>query len=144
MKFIDNVKVEESMEIVVVDGQGGGIGRSVITALKEKYPNISIIGVGTNSIATTNLKKGGADIIATGENAVIYNVIHADIVIGPIGIAFANSMYGEITPAIAQAVSESEAQKYFIPISKCSAHVVGVVSKTIPQYIEELVSLLNI
>lgn len=76
------------MEIVVVDGQGGGIGRSVITALKEKYPNISIIGVGTNSIATTNLKKGGADIIATGENAVIYNVIHADIVIGPIGINY--------------------------------------------------------
>ena len=78
------------MEIVVVDGQGGGIGKSVITAIKEKNKDITIIGVGTNSIATTNLKKGGADIIATGENAVVYNVLHASIVIGPIGIAFAN------------------------------------------------------
>lgn len=132
------------MEIVVVDGQGGGIGRSVIMAIKEKNKNITIIGVGTNSIATTNLKKAGADVIATGENAVIYNVKNANIIIGPIGIAFANSMYGEISPAIAQAVSESEAQKYLIPISKCSAHVVGVVSQTIPQYIEELITMLNI
>lgn len=132
------------MEIVVVDGQGGGIGKSVIMALKEKNKEITIIGVGTNSIATTNLKKAGADIIATGENAVVYNVLHASIVIGPIGIAFANSMYGEISPRIAQAVSESEAEKYLIPISKCSAHVVGVKTSTIPQYIDELINMLNI
>ena len=116
------------MEIVVIDGQGGGIGKNIIQVLKEKHPEYTIIGVGTNSMATTQLKKGGADIIATGENAVVYNVKHASIVVGPIGVAFANSMYGEITPAMAKAIGESEARKYFIPVSKCSAQFVGVVS----------------
>ena len=73
------------MEIVVIDGQGGGIGKNIIQVLKEKHPEYTIIGVGTNSMATTQLKKGGADIIATGENAVVYNVKHASIVVGPIG-----------------------------------------------------------
>ena len=75
------------MEIVVIDGQGGGIGKNIIQVLKEKHPEYTIIGVGTNSMATTQLKKGGADIIATGENAVVYNVKHASIVVGPIGVA---------------------------------------------------------
>ena len=121
------------MEIVVIDGQGGGIGKNIIQVLKEKHPEYTIIGVGTNSMATTQLKKGGADIIATGENAVVYNVKHASIVVGPIGVAFANSMYGEITPA----------HKYFIPVSKCSAQVVGVASKSISEYIDDLVVMIE-
>ena len=128
------------MEIVVIDGQGGGIGKNIIQVLKEKHPEYTIIGVGTNSMATTQLKKGGADIIATGENAVVYN---ASIVVGPIGVAFANSMYGEITPAMAKAIGESEARKYFIPVSKCSAQVVGVASKSISEYIDDLVVMIE-
>lgn len=129
----------EKMEVVVIDGQGGGIGRNIVQALKNRVDGVTVIGVGTNSIATTNLKKGGADVIATGENAVIYNVKNAKVIIGPIGICFANSMYGEISPAIATAISESEALKFLIPISKCNASVIGVVTKAIPEYIEELV-----
>ena len=131
------------MEIVVIDGQGGGIGKNIIQVLKEKHPEYTIIGVGTNSMATTQLKKGGADIIATGENAVVYNVKYASIVVGPIGVAFANSMYGEITPAMANAIGESEARKYFIPVSKCSAQVVGVASKSISEYIDDLVVMIE-
>ena len=131
------------MEIVVIDGQGGGIGKNIIQVLKEKHPEYTIIGVGTNSMATTQLKKGGADIIETGENAVVYNVKHASIVVGPIGVAFANSMYGEITPAMAKAIGESEAHKYFIPVSKCSAQVVGVASKSISEYIDDLVVMIE-
>ena len=127
------------MEIVVIDGQGGGIGKNIIQVLKEKHPEYTIIGVGTNSMATTQLKKGGADIIATGENAVVYNVKHASIVVGPIGVAFANS----ITPAMAKAIGESEARKYFIPVSKCSAQVVGVASKSISEYIDDLVVMIE-
>lgn len=132
------------MEIVVIDGQGGGIGKSVIAAIKAKNPDVFIIAVGTNSMASANMKKAGADVIATGENAVIYNAQNADVVIAPIGMAFANSMYGEVSPAMAQAIGLSDAQKYLIPVSKCSAHVVGTVQKTIPQYIEEVIQLLKI
>lgn len=131
------------MEIVVVDGQGGGIGKSIITALKQKHPEYFIIGVGTNSIASNNLKKGGADVIATGENAVVYNVTNASIVIAPIGLAFANSMYGEITPLMSKAVSESKANKFFIPISKCNAKVVGVINKPINEYIDDLIGMIE-
>lgn len=145
MKFIDtHEEVKSNMQIVIVDGQGGGIGKSIVRAIKERNPSIFLVGVGTNSVATTNMKKAGADIIATGENAILYNVSNADVIIGPIGIAFANSMYGEISPAIAQAISLSKATKYLIPVSKCSAHVIGTIEKTIPQYIEELLMKLEI
>lgn len=130
-------------EIVVIDGQGGGIGKSIIEALKRNFDDIFIIGVGTNAIATNNLKKGGADVIATGENAVVYNAKNASVIIGPLGISFANSMYGEISPAMAQAVNESDAHKYLIPVSKCKATVVGIETKTIQEYIEDLIKELK-
>ena len=77
--------IGSEMEVVVIDGQGGGIGRSVIEALKKEVSGTFIIAVGTNSTATNNMKKGGADAVATGENAIIYNAKNAQIIIGPIG-----------------------------------------------------------
>ena len=82
--------IGSEMEVVVIDGQGGGIGRSVIEALKKEVSGTFIIAVGTNSTATNNMKKGGADAVATGENAIIYNAKNAQIIIGPIGFVFAN------------------------------------------------------
>ena len=131
------------MELLVIDGQGGGIGKSIIVAVKKVYPQIFIIAVGTNSVATQTMKKAGADAVATGENAIIYNAKHASHIIGPIGIAFGNSMYGEISPAMAQAVSCSEAQKYFIPVSQCNGHVLGIETKTIQEYIQDFIQILK-
>lgn len=131
------------MEVVVIDGQGGGLGRSIVEAIKSSDLDLTVIGVGTNSIATNSLRKGGADIIATGENAIIYNAKNAKIIIGPIGLAFTNSMYGEISPNMAKAVNESEAKKYFLPISKCSSTVIGIVKKPMNEYIEELIGELK-
>lgn len=131
------------MEIVVIDGQGGGIGRSVVEILKKEIADIFIIAVGTNSVATNNMKKAGADVVATGENAIVYNAKHAEIIVGPIGFVFANSMYGEVSPAMANAISCSEADKYFIPVNKCSGHVLGVEIKSIQEYIKDLVEILK-
>lgn len=131
------------MEIVVIDGQGGGIGRSVIESLKKEIDDIFIIAVGTNSVATNNMKKGGADAVATGENAIVYNAKNAQVIVGPIGFVFANSMYGEVSPTMAAAISCSEAQKYFIPVSKCSGHVLGIETKSIQEYIKDLVNRLK-
>lgn len=127
------------MEIVVIDGQGGGLGKQVIEAIKKNIPSSFIIGVGTNSIASSNMKRGGADAIATGENAIVFNANKAKVIVAPIGLAFANSMYGEVSTAMASAVSSSDAIKYLIPISKCHVTVVGVESLTINEYIEQLI-----
>lgn len=128
------------MEIYVIDGLGGGIGKSIISAIKTAYPEYTVIGLGTNSMASSAMKKAGANIVATGENAIIYNAKKAKIIVGPMGLVIGNSMHGEITPAMASAISESTAQKYLIPISNCSITVLGTVSKSIQEYIQDLVN----
>lgn len=131
------------MKILVIDGQGGGIGKSLVEKLRASLPEAEIIAAGTNSIATTGMLKAGATIGATGENAVVYNCTQADVIAGPIGIAFANAMYGEITPAMAYAVSDNRAKAVLIPVAKCGAPcVVGVTDKPLAAYIAEAVEII--
>lgn len=128
------------MKILVIDGQGGGLGKSIVSRLKAEKFDIEIIAVGTNSVATSLMLKSGATYAATGENAIVYNCKKSDIIIGALGIGFANSMHGEITPLSAKAVSESDAHKILIPVSKCNISVVGVIEKPLSQYIDDMVS----
>ena len=127
------------MNILIIDGQGGGIGKNIIEQLRRKNFPCKIIAVGTNSSASSVMLKAGADAAATGENAVIYNSKKADIIAGPIGIISANSMYGEITPQMAVAVTESFAKKVLIPISKSDIHIVSSSENQMNAYIEETV-----
>lgn len=128
------------MRILVIDGQGGGIGSGIIEQLRQaQFPSVEILAVGTNVMATSAMLRGGADAAATGENAVIYNSGRADIIVGPIGIIMANAMMGEISPAMAAAISGSEARKILIPIAKC-VQVVGVEPKPMQAYIADAVA----
>ncbi|NLY53965.1 MAG: DUF3842 family protein [Firmicutes bacterium] len=112
--------------IVVIDGQGGKIGRMLVEQLKARLPQVPLIAIGTNSIATSTMLKAGADAGATGENPVIVNAKQADIIIGPLGIIIADALLGEITPAMAQAVCQSKAQKVLLPVNKCHTTIVGL------------------
>lgn len=114
------------MEILVIDAQGGGIGKQVVSAIKKRYPEQRIMAVGTNSAATSAMLKAGADNAATGENAVIVCSRKADVIIGPIGIVIADALYGEITAAMAVAVGQSSARRILIPVNHCENFVVGV------------------
>lgn len=114
------------MRILVIDGQGGRIGREVIERIKVEGIDCDITAVGTNSTATAAMLKGGADRAATGENAVRVNVRCADIIIGPIAIVIADALLGEITPDMAVAVGQSPAQKLLIPVNHCDNTVIGV------------------
>lgn len=129
--------------ILVIDGQGGGIGRSLVEMLKAAYPEEEIGVVGTNSIATSNMVKGGPSFAVTGENGVVFNATQADVIVGPIGIALANAMHGEITPAMAMAVSSSRAHLVLVPMNHCHAYVCGIEEKRVTQYLEEAITVIG-
>ncbi|MGN1328758.1 MAG: DUF3842 family protein [Eubacterium sp.] len=114
------------MNILVIDAQGGGIGRQLVTEIKEKIQNATVIAVGTNSLATSSMLKAGADYAATGENAVVVNSKTADVITGPIGIVIADALLGEITPAMSVAIGQSKAKKVLIPINHCGNLIAGV------------------
>lgn len=107
------------MKILVIDSQGGGIGKQVIAELKKHLPQAKITAVGTNSSATAAMLKAGADSAATGENAVIVGCRTADFIIGPTGIVIADSILGEVTPAMAVAIGQSRAKRILISVNQC-------------------------
>lgn len=114
------------MKIVVIDGQGGGIGKTLVAGLKASQVNCEITAVGTNSLATLAMQKAGADKAATGENAVLVACRTADVIAGPVGIVVADALIGEVTPKMAAAVGSSSAKKILIPVNMCDTFVVGV------------------
>ncbi|MBQ7840755.1 MAG: DUF3842 family protein [Lachnospiraceae bacterium] len=132
------------MNIVIIDGQGGRMG-SLLTARikKENIPHCHLLAIGTNATATAAMLKAGADNGATGENPVIVACRNADFIIGPLGILAADSLFGEITPAMAIAVGQSQAQKILLPVNKCSNHVVGVADLTMTELVERALECLK-
>ena len=124
------------MKIVVIDGQGGKIGKALIEQLRTKGYGDYILAVGTNSIATSAMIKAGADAGATGENPVIVATRDADVIVGPIGIIAADSMLGEITPKMADAIGRSMARKVLVPVNRCF-EVAGVREMSLSQYVEQ-------
>ena len=118
------------MKIMIIDGQGGRMGSLLTEKTKNAaIPGAQIYAIGTNSIATAAMLKAGADYGATGENPVLVNSRDADYIIGPLGIMAADSLLGEVTPAMAVAVGQSSAMKIHLPVNKCNHHVVGVSSE---------------
>ena len=119
------------MNILVIDGQGGRLGRSLLESIRKVCPAVELTAVGTNSIATQNMMNSGcADHLATGENAVLVACRSAQIIVGPFGIATADAMLGEISPAMANAVASSPAYRVLVPMNLCNTYVAGVVRGT--------------
>lgn len=131
------------MRVLIIDAQGGGIGRQLVAAIRQALPEAEITAVGTNSMATAAMHKAGADHAATGENAVVVACRKADVIVGPIGIVIADALLGEITPVMAAAVGQSSAKRILIPFRHCDNLVVGVASLSTGGLIQEAVDLLR-
>ena len=129
----------KTLNVLIVDGQGGGIGRQLVEEIKSSRLPCRVTAVGTNTAATAAMLKAGADQGATGENAVAVQVRDADVVTGPVGIAVADSLMGEVTPRMAQAVAQCGAELLLIPTNRCRISVVGVKDMTMEQLAEEAV-----
>jgi hypothetical protein len=129
-----------SKTICVIDGQGGGIGATLIKYLKEAYgETLELIGLGTNAIATAQMLKSGANRGASGENAICRTAAIADCIIGPIAITWANAMLGEVTPKIAEAVMSSRALKILLPLTQEKVEIVGLVKEPLPHMVQAVV-----
>lgn len=127
------------MNILVIDGQGGQLGGQMIKLLKENFQNIKIMAVGTNATATSCMLKAGAEQAATGENPLIVACRKADVIIGPIGIVIADSLFGEITSKMAVAVGQTDAVRILLPINKCDNIVAGVSDLSTAKILEDVI-----
>lgn len=127
--------------VLVIDGQGGGIGKKIIQAIKAIQPSCTLIAMGTNAQATASMLKAGADNGATGESAICYQCKKADIIVGVSGILHANAMMGEISPRIAAAVSESEAVKILLPLERCGLLIAGVQALSLDELVSKTAQL---
>ena len=128
---------------VVVDGQGGGMGRGLVEAIKKKWPQLHVRALGTNSLATAAMLRSGADDGATGENAVVFNARQADLLLGPIGILTPNGLLGEVSPAMAEAVGASEAVKILLPSQRCSIRLAVGEPQPLQFYLDQAMRLLG-
>ncbi|HIV16742.1 MAG TPA: DUF3842 family protein [Candidatus Alectryocaccobium stercorigallinarum] len=131
------------MNILVIDAQGGGIGKQLVSAIKENISGAVVTAVGTNSTATSAMIKAGADKAATGENAVVVNSRKADVIVGSIGIVIADALLGEITANMANAVATSNAKRILIPVSHCDNIVAGAVNMNVSSLIQSAISELR-
>ena len=134
---------QEAPFVAVIDGQGGGMGRGLVEAIKKKWPQLHVRAVGTNSLATAAMLRSGADDGATGENAVVFNARQADLLLGPIGILTPNGLLGEVSPAMAEAVGASEAVKILLPSQRCSIRLAVGDPQPLQFYLDQAVRLLG-
>ena len=132
------------MTVMVMDGQGGGIGAAIIKGLRENYGNeLEIFALGTNSIATSKMMKSGANKGATGENAIIKTSMNVDVIVGPISIIMANSMMGEVTAGMSEAVCSCRARKILIPLTQENVHIVGTTGEPLPHMVQKAVKFIE-
>jgi hypothetical protein len=130
------------MKIAVIDGQGGGLGKLIIEKLRKSLgDSIEILALGTNAFATANMVKSGANEGASGESAICFccKNVKFDCIIGPIGIVCPNSMLGELTPSMAEAIFNSESIKYLIPLNKHGIYIPGVKNMQIQDFIDDII-----
>ena len=127
------------MKIAVIDGMGGGIGAQVVARLKQALPKeTSLIALGANAIATGGMLKAGADVGATGENAIVTTVPNVDVIVGPIGVIIPNSLYGEVTPAIATAIASCKAVKILIPLAQPHVELIGLEARPLSAVLDDV------
>ncbi|MGI6168795.1 MAG: DUF3842 family protein [Christensenellales bacterium] len=129
------------MEIVVIDGQGGGIGRALVEKLRARIPNVRILALGTSALATAAMLKAGADQGASGDSAILFNAKNARLIMGAVGILSPYAMLGELSPKVAAAVAKSSAEKILVPYNKCNIKIAGTQNCSLSSLIDAAVEM---
>lgn len=128
------------LRVAVVDGQGGGIGRLIVEKMRQELgPGVHILALGTNAVASSAMLRAGANEGASGENAVVFNAGRVDCIVGSVAIIAANSLGGELSPRMAEAVASSDAIKVLIPLNRSRLDIVGTIGESLPLQVDHLV-----
>ena len=134
----------KAMKLMVMDGQGGGIGATVIKGLRHSIgAGLEILALGSNSIAASRMMKAGANRGGKGEKAIVCTSRVADLIIGPLGSLMANAMMGEVTSEMAAAVSSSRAKKILIPLTQEKIKIVGVSDEPLPHLVNQVIKMVK-
>ncbi len=131
------------MKIAVIDGLGGSIGKEIISRLRENFPEVEIVALATNAVAVSQMMKAGANRGASGENAIKVSIKEADLIIAPIAVVIPNSMMGEVTPGIAEAISLAAGEKVLLPLSYPKLKIVGTSELPLPHLMEEAIEIVK-
>ena len=132
------------MQIAVIDGQGGGIGATIIEKIRTRIGHqVNILALGTNALATAAMLKAGANQGATGENAIRVNCGKVSVILGSLSIILADSLLGELTPLMAQSIIDSPATKILIQPNRHNIHIAGLIKQPLPHHIDESIKLLE-
>lgn len=131
------------MNILIIDAQGGGLGRQLVSAVKARFPQETVTAIGTNAAATAAMLKAGADRAATGENPVVVACRSADVILGPVGIVIADALLGEVSPRMATAVGQSRAKRILIPFNQCDTVIAGLSALPAGRLIESALDALG-
>ncbi|MEW5954357.1 MAG: DUF3842 family protein [Bacillota bacterium] len=132
------------MRVAIVDGQGGGIGKLIVEKVRWRFgERVDILALGTNALATAAMLKAGANEGASGENAIVINAPHVDVIMGSLSIVVPNAQLGELTPKMAEALAGSWARKILLPLNRSNIELVGVTGEPLPHLVDEMVSRLE-
>ncbi len=131
------------MKLCVIDGMGGKIGAQIISQVREMFPDLEIYALATNAVAVHQMMKSGANRGASGENAIIHTVREVDAIIGPLAIVIPNSMMGELTPGMAEAISSSRAHKILLPLTYPQFTLIGVEQVPLPHLMETAIKIIK-
>lgn len=131
------------MKLCVIDGMGGKIGAQIISQIREMFPELEIYALATNAVATHQMMKSGANRGASGENAIIQTVKDVDVIIGPLAIIIPNSMLGELTPKMSEAIASSRAEKILLPLTYPKITLIGVEQIPLPHLMEQGIETLK-
>jgi NAD(P)-dependent dehydrogenase (short-subunit alcohol dehydrogenase family) len=127
------------VRVAVIDGQGGGIGKHIVEQLRKRLPDLEILGLGTNALAAGAMVRAGATEGASGESAICYNVERVDLIVGSVAIMMVYGLMGEVTAAMARAISQSKSDKLLLPIQRGNIQIIGVNKGPLPHLVEALV-----
>lgn len=127
------------MRVAVIDGQGGGIGKHIVEQLRKRCPDLDILALGTNAMAASAMLRAGANEVASGESAVVYNVERVDLILGSMGIMYVYGLLGEVSQMMAASISKCKAEKILLPIQKGDVQLVGIPRIPLPHLVEAMV-----